>query len=178
MHRLFVALRPAAWQRDALHAWQGGVPAARWQDDEQLHVTLRFIGSVDPHRAEDVAAALGGVAAPAIDLAFRGTGSFGMAGREHSLWAGAHPVAALNELKRAVDRALVRVGVEPDPRAYRPHVTLARLSGRDGAVQPWRVRTMALDIGPARIDTFALFESHLGQAGALYETIARYPLQG
>ena len=66
MHRLFVAIRPPAEIRRALTALMGGVAGARWQDDDQLHLTLRFIGEVDHHRAEDIAAALGGLHASAV----------------------------------------------------------------------------------------------------------------
>ena len=61
MLRLFVALRPPRAIRESLIAAMGGVPHARWQDDEQLHCTLRFLGEVDPPQAEDVAAALGSI---------------------------------------------------------------------------------------------------------------------
>ena len=57
MHRLFVALRPPPDIRDALVDAMDELPGARWQDEEQLHVTLRFIGEVDHHRAQDIAAA-------------------------------------------------------------------------------------------------------------------------
>src|SRR3546814_10503522 len=58
MHRLFVAIRPPAAIRKALLSIMGGVEGARWQSDDQLHLTLRFIGEVDRHRADDIAAAL------------------------------------------------------------------------------------------------------------------------
>ena len=59
MHRLFVALEPPAAIRHQLLDLMGGIANARWQTEAQLHLTLRFIGEVDRHRAEDVAAALG-----------------------------------------------------------------------------------------------------------------------
>mgnify|MGYP001113377463 CR=1 FL=1 len=61
-HRLFVALRPPRPIRARLIAAMHGISGARWQDDDQLHLTLRFIGEVDRHRAEDIAAALGALA--------------------------------------------------------------------------------------------------------------------
>src|SRR3546814_1235738 len=55
MHRLFVAIRPPSAIRKALLSIMGGVEGARWQSDDQLHLTLRFIGEVDRHRADDIA---------------------------------------------------------------------------------------------------------------------------
>ena len=76
MLRLFVAIRPPAPVRNRLLAAMGGVAGARWQDDDQLHLTLRFIGDVDGRRAEDIDAALRMVRHPPFDLTLDGSGSF------------------------------------------------------------------------------------------------------
>src|SRR3546814_6819975 len=65
-----------------------GLAASRGQGDEQLHLTLRFIGEVDRHRAEDVAAALGALHAPAIEARIAGVSVFERQGRPHMVWAG------------------------------------------------------------------------------------------
>lgn len=176
MHRLFVALRPPATLRTRLIALMGGVPGARWQNDEQLHLTLRFIGEVDRHQAEDIAATLGAVhAAPAM-IAIEGVGAFDHGGVVHSLWAGVAADATLTHLHQAVERALVRAGVAPERRAFRPHITLARLGRSGGATGPWLAGYAGLQLAPVRVDHFGLFESHLGREGASYSAVARYPL--
>jgi RNA 2',3'-cyclic 3'-phosphodiesterase len=76
MHRLFVALRPPPAIRDMLIDTMGGVPGARWQDDEQLHITLRYIGEVDRRMGEDVAHALAGIHGVPLSLSIAGIGSF------------------------------------------------------------------------------------------------------
>ena len=58
-HRLFVAFVPPRAERDELRPLLGGVENARWQTDDLIHITLRFIGNVDRPQAEDIAAALG-----------------------------------------------------------------------------------------------------------------------
>jgi 2'-5' RNA ligase len=74
MHRLFVAIELPVAVRDRLLAAMGGVSGARWQRDDQLHLTLRFIGEIDRHIAQDIAAALGGVHAAPFELALRRVG--------------------------------------------------------------------------------------------------------
>ena len=74
MHRLFVAIRPPAAVREQLIDLMDNVAGARWQDDEQLHLTLRFIGEIDARQADDVAAALVQVHAPGFELALTGLG--------------------------------------------------------------------------------------------------------
>ena len=175
-HRLFVAIRPPAAIRAALLGLMGGVPGARWQTDGQLHCTLRFIGEVDRHQAEDIAALLGHVRHPGFALTLAGGGSFERNGRVDALWVGVQPRERIKALHDKIDRALRQAGVGPDGRAFLPHITLARFSR--SAAPPAGI---GADIAPPPLDpfpvtSFELFESHLGSEGAVYDTIARYPL--
>jgi 2'-5' RNA ligase len=179
MHRLFVALRPPPAIRRDLGAVMGGVPGARWQDDEQLHITLRFIGEVDRRVGEDVALALGQVHVPPIEVALAGVGAFDKDGRVNALWAGLAPHDALVSLHRKVDHALVRVGLPPEGRAYLPHITVARLSRAMGAgieIERWRADHAGLASAPFALTHLYLFESSLGTGGARYEAIERWAL--
>ncbi len=179
MIRLFVALRPPPPIRDALADLMEGVPDARWQDDEQLHLTLRFIGEVERPQAEDIAAALGHIHAPAPRVALAGVGSFDKGGKVDTLWADVAPAAPLARLAASVDQACVRAGVAPERRAYRPHITVARLSRRAGSapeVTGWLVRHAALASAPFTLPHLILYQSHLGRGGATYEPVARWPL--
>lgn len=179
MHRLFVALRPPAPVRDLLLDAMDGVPDARWQDDAQLHITLRFIGEVDGRQAEDIAQALSSIAAAAPTVAVAGVGSFESGGRAHSLWAGVAPAEPLAALHRKVDRAVVMAGLMPERRAFVPHITLARLSRGTGghpAVGAWLAAHASMT-GPAFTpDRLILYESTLGRGGARYEPRAAWPL--
>ncbi len=175
-HRLFVALRPPRPVREQLLAAMHGVSAARWQDDEQLHLTLRFIGEVDRHRAEDIAAALGGLHACAIDARIAGVGLFERRGRTHTLWAGVEPPAPLAALHHKVEQRLARVGIDAESRAFLPHITLARLNRSAGPVAPFIARNGAFASLPFVFDQLILYESTLGHGGARYHPVARYPL--
>ena len=175
MHRLFVAVRPPAEIRERLLGIMGGVQNARWQDDSQLHVTLRFIGEVDRHRAEDIAAALGSVRHQPFVISLSGVGSFGKRGKG-ALWAGLSPQDDLKRLHKKVDQACLRAGVEPDNRAYHPHVTIARLGRATGPVEPFIERWAGLSSIAFAVDSISLFESRLGSEGASYTIVERYPL--
>lgn len=180
MHRLFVALRPPESIREALADTMDGVPAARWQDDDQLHLTVRYVGEVDRRVAEDVAEALAGVKAPAPRVAIAGVGRFEHKGRTEALWAGLAPHDALAALHRKVDRALVVAGLSPERRAYLPHVTLARLprgAGAEAEVAQWLARNAALASAPFTLPELILYESRLGRAGAGYTPVAEWPLR-
>lgn len=161
--------------RDALLAAMGGVAGARWQRDDQLHLTLRFVGEVDRHGAQDIAAALGGVHHPGFDLTLTAPGVFDKRGRVDTLWIGVAPFAPVAALHHKVDAALRRVGVPPDTRAYRPHITIARF-GREQAGAEGFVPAVPLAGTGFGVDHFALYESTLGHDGADYRIVERYSL--
>jgi 2'-5' RNA ligase len=177
--RLFVALRPPPAIRESLLATTGGVPYARWQDDAQLHCTLRFIGDINRPQAEDVAAALAGLHAPAPQVRIAGVGRFAHKGRTDTLWAGLAPTDTLHHLARKVEQACVRAGLPPERRAYLPHVTLARLP-RSAGVAPEIDGWLAVHAGLATpaflMPHLILYESRLGSEGASYEPVVRWPL--
>lgn len=178
MHRLFVALRPPRAIRERLIGLMGGVPGARWQGDDQLHLTIRFVGEVQPRVADDLAAMLATVRHPIVNLRLSGCGVFDTRGRPNALWAGVAPGEPLTMLHRKVDQAVVRAGLAPERRAFLPHITLARLSGSAGPVEPFVANSGGLTSEPFRIEHMILYESRLGSGGASYEAIERYPLTG
>jgi len=176
MHRLFVAIRPPRAMRASLLAAMGGVAHARWQSEEQLHLTLRFIGEVDRHRAEDITAALGTVHHPRFAIALDGLGQFDRKGRVDALWAGVAPQAPLKTLHNKIDQALVRVGIAPETRVYLPHITIARFSRGTGPLENVAARSGGVMSVEEEIGEFALYESQLSHEGAIYSIIERYPL--
>lgn len=177
-HRLFVALRPPRTVRDILLAAMHGISGARWQNDEQLHLTLRFIGEVDRHMAEDIAAALGALYAPTVTARIAGVDLFERHGRPHMAWARVEPHEALGALHRKVDQSLARVGVAPQTRAFVPHITLARLNRGSGPVAPFLALNSDLSSPPFEFGHVTLYESEMGHGGSRYHPVARYPLGG
>jgi 2'-5' RNA ligase len=176
MHRLFVAIRPPRPVREQLIALMGGVSGARWQSDEQLHLTLRFIGEVDRHKGDDVHAALGAIHHPAFEIALAGIGSFERRGEPQTLWAGVAPQEPLKILHNKIDQAVARAGVAAEHRAYMPHITLARLNRSSGPVAGLLEASGGITGSPFLIDAFCLYESELTPQGAVYSVVERYPL--
>ncbi|QKG71896.1 RNA 2',3'-cyclic phosphodiesterase [Erythrobacter mangrovi] len=175
-HRLFVGLRPPPAIRAALIGEMYGVDGARWQDDAQLHLTLRYIGEVDGRTAEDLARELGRITAPAFTLQLRGTGAFTKKDQPHTLWAGTGACDALDRLQHKVERASQAAGIAQEPRKFVPHVTLARLNSRSGSPIAFLQRTAGLQLDEWAVEEFTLFESHLRPEGSLYEPVIRYAL--
>jgi 2'-5' RNA ligase len=176
MHRLFVAIRPPEFIRDLLIDAMDEGADFRWQSDEQLHLTLRFIGEVDRPVADDLAAALGRIRAAKFDLSISGAGRFEQR-NSGALWAGVEPKPPLAALAAKIERACQSVGLEPERRAFHPHITLARWKGRrTREVRAFLERQRGLASETWPVEEFILYESRLSRHGAHYETVASYPL--
>ena len=174
MHRLFVAIRPPEDICDLLIDAMDDSPELRWVGDEQLHLTLRFIGEVERRTADELAAALAKVRFDLFDLKLAGVGRFDRR-NGGALWAGVEPKAPVSALAAKVERLCQEAGLNPERRAFHPHVTLARWKGRSSRAADALVeRVRGLSSDPFEVDRFILFESHLSRHGPHYEIVAEY----
>ncbi len=174
MARLFVAIRPPDLVREVLLGASGGVDGARWQDDDQLHLTLVFIGDADGAQTEALIDALAEVESPAFAIEVAGVGHFESKGAPTALWARVPLSEPLAQLQRRVGRACRRAGFAPDKRSYRPHVTLARLRRSAGPIDGWLAAHGTLRAGPWHVEGFTLYESHLRPEGPIYTRLVDY----
>jgi RNA 2',3'-cyclic 3'-phosphodiesterase len=157
------------------------LPAARWVRAEGVHVTLRFLGEQE----ETLLAALGerlaaeaGALAPATVRLADG-GFFPHERRPRVAWLGGN-APALGSWAEAVERCAVALGVEPEPRPFSLHLTLARLD------RPWGagdVETFSTVVAKWRLPEFVahelvLFASELRPSGAVHTPLRRVPVGG
>ncbi len=181
--RLFVALSLPEPVREQLGAFEDGLPGARWVPEDNLHLTLRFIGEVDGGVARDIDSCLAEIAMPAFEASFDRLDTFGDGRNLRALWVGvASPNEPLLRLQAKVEKAVVRAGLAPESRKFTPHVTLARFSRNNGRVpadkmQAYLSQNARLRIGPVQFDRFTLFSSVLHRDGSIYTPEADYPLE-
>ena len=177
MHRLFVAIRPPEEVRDLLIDAMDDSPALRWVGDDQLHLTLRFVGEVERPVANDIAAALQHLKALTFMLRIKGVGKFERRSGG-ALWAGIDPKETVVALAGKVERAIQQAGLEPEHRAFSPHITLARWNRRNTeAVDAFLQRNADLRSDPFEVDRFILFESKLSRHGPPhYQEVAEFAL--
>ena len=158
-------------------------PHARitWIPGERLHMTVRFIGNVDDAKAEAIRTALEPplTVAP-FELVLAGSGAFPRAGAPRVLWVGvAVGGEALGGVEREVTARLQQVGVAPEPRDYRPHLTLARIRDAAGLASSRLCEGLAdRMVGTTRIEAITLFESRLSAKGPTYAALQSTPLRG
>ena len=178
MHRLFIAIRPPEQVIDLLIDAMDESPELRWVGDEQLHLTLRFVGEVDRPLGDDLAAALGKVAFESFELRVNGVGRFDQR-NGGALWVGVEPKQPVAAFAAKIERVCQEVGLEPERRAFHPHITLARWKGRSTRAAASLIEhARGLSSPPFGVDRFILFESHLSRHGPHYDEIATYLAAG
>ena len=178
MPRLFTALEIPRDAALSLSLLRGGLPGARWIDVENYHMTLRFIGDVEGHVADEVANALDRVRRPAFDVTLSGVGAFGSK-KPHSIYAGVTPSPDLNGLQGEIDRICQRVGAPSDQRKFVPHVTLARLRNTsDGEVARYLSARGNFSAMPFKVGRFVLMSSRDSVGGGPYVIEEAWPLAG
>jgi RNA 2',3'-cyclic 3'-phosphodiesterase len=175
--RLFVGL-DLPWEiRESLADLATGIAGARWVPPENYHMTLRFIGEVPSHRAEEIDAALAALRGRRFSLSLAGVGTFDRGGRAVSLWVGVERCPALDHLQAKIETALQRAGLEPERRRFLPHVSLARL---DNAVEAKLVAFVQarnlFRAAPFEVTHFTLFSSLLGKEASVYTAEVEYTL--
>ena len=163
MTRLFVAVWPPGDVLDALgDVERPNDPGVKWVPQENLHLTLRFLGDAD---ADDVIERLEGIELPSTTVTL---GPAFDLFTERSLLV---PAAGLDELAAVVRRALRGLGTEPERRRFLGHLTVARLAR---GARPARSAGRRFD-ATFDVTDVALVESTLHQSGARYETITTWP---
>lgn len=179
MYRLFVAVALPETVLAELKPLCSGLPGAKWADTDVMHITLRFIGEVDGGVAEDIHLALSRIEAPPFVLTLAGVDCFAQAGKVHTLWVGIEKEPLLIHLREKVQGALLRCDVKPEPRRFRPHVTLARFRNgtHDDRFGAYLQRNNQFRSSPFSVASFTLFRSHLGAGGPYHEQLAEYALQ-
>jgi RNA 2',3'-cyclic 3'-phosphodiesterase len=153
----------------------------RWVRPEGIHMTLKFLGSVDAGRVGEIEAALAAAIDP-FEACLRPAALGGFGGsRIRVVWVGLEgDVPGLVSLANRVEGALAPLGFPREERPFAPHLTLARVpdeaSSEDGA----RLAKLVAEHGLPPLPELTLTEVHLmrsilGRGGAVYERLVTLP---
>jgi 2'-5' RNA ligase len=150
-------------------------PDFRWVPAQNLHLTVRFIGSVDRRLVEGIADRLDESHLASFGLALGGLGTFKRGRLVRVAWLGlTSGMAAAQSLAAQVDGECARAGLGVEKRAFQPHLTLARARARLGAAPP--SLPDAPELMPWKADELVLYQSHLSPKGSVYEPLRRLRL--
>jgi 2'-5' RNA ligase len=179
--RLFLAISlPLELQRQLgflQHELKAAIPGFRTTAPGNLHISLQFLGLQPAALLERLGDLLQAVAAgrPAFPLPLKGLGSFPAGKHPRVLWLGVEPVPSLIELQATLAAGLCRLGLAPDPRPYRPHLTLGRLRFSAPAFTiPAYLES--IDCGCLQVNGILLFRSLLRPQGVIHHPLYQVEL--
>lgn len=166
---LRTALRKALLQA----GWRASLPEV-----ERLHLTLKFLGSVEADRLNGLVDALSVLQqTERFQIVLSGLGAFPSISRPSVLWLGVEEGAGeLKTLAEQVDRCCQAAGFEPEQRDFTPHLTLARVKRSRGSGRSVLQSVSPTSVGSSSVSEVTLYRSHLGGGGSAYTPLARIPL--
>jgi RNA 2',3'-cyclic 3'-phosphodiesterase len=155
--------------------------AASWVDSANYHVTLRFLGDIDPQSTVDLKdlATRAARDCPPFALRLRSIGAFPTLDRARVLWVGGETSDGFRRLAEFLERGLIELGFPGEPKPAVAHVTIARLKG---AADP-RLGSLVASLGtlPTREcvpRAIVLMESELSPRGPQYTPLFSVPIAG
>lgn len=184
--RTFIAI-PAD---DALRRRAGGLidrlrphaPRARWVEEENLHMSLFFLGDLSDAEVADVCSRTDWVARANEPFTMRvgGVGAFPDINRPRALWLGVSEGAEpVKRLQADLEEAVAELAQRSETRGYVPHWTLARLGKRD-YLSPHLGSVMASladhEAGEMHVSEVVVMASELRPDGPEYYPLAKCPL--
>ena len=160
----------------------------RWVPEENLHITLQFLGDLDDRElvevCEQVDQAVRGCEPFTVEV--QGIGAFPSVERPRTLWVGIAQDEGrdqLIELQAAVDQSLAEVGHRGENRKYVPHVTIGKSGrgpgGRNEGLSEKLIELAAVAAGttaPSTVTEVLVYSSELHRDGPEYMVLARCPL--
>lgn len=154
-------------------------PKVVWVKPAALHVTIRFLGEVEPGEVERLIPLLAPpVPLPPFEVQWRGIGTFPNNRHPRALWLGViNGAAQLAALEAEISKRLAGAAVELDDRALLPHLTLGRVK-MAGAGIDWPKLLQSAEVKNARslVDRVTLYQSRLSQYGPNYTELVSAPL--
>ncbi len=149
-------------------------PNLKWVKPENYHITLKFLGEVPEDFPAKSQVLLEQIARthPPFSLEIHELGAFPNLTQARVLWLRLNgDLQELRRLAEEVDRMFEQLGIPPETREFKAHLTVAR------ARRPVYLRNLSLpDLAGARLPVrgFTLFQSRLHRQGPTYTVLRRY----
>jgi 2'-5' RNA ligase len=189
MIRVFLAVELPSDIREKLFSLQQqlkkALPSMNWVRPESIHLTLKFLGYVEPSRISQIVSALEpiGKKQNGFSMDVQGLGVFPQVKHPRILWIGVtEKTQALQELVLEIEAALEPLGFPAEEKSYHAHLTLARIKRENAIVGSALLESGVLgsdqQLGPLPIDRFTLFQSDLDSSGATYTPLGTVRLSG
>jgi 2'-5' RNA ligase len=185
--RMFIGIGlPAETRRgivEAVSPVMARNPPVSWTPEQNLHLTLKFLGEIPAEHVDRLGAPLveaaGGI--PPFEFVVEGAGGFPSLRMPRVLWVGIRESLELvGKLQENMENALSGAGFPREGRPFHPHITLGRARGGlpPGWGEEYARAVSGKRFGVVRVTSYLLYESRLSSRGASYFVLRDVPLQG
>ncbi len=167
---------------EARKLFQSLVGKISWVKSEQMHLTIKFLGSVPDSKIPEITKALNSALADShirpFEFSIEGLGAFPERGGPRILWAGVNSVRELQNLHESIEKELELIDIPREQREFTPHLTLARIRSRIDSRECRKILENNADFsaGIQRVEHITLFSSELKPSGAVYRAIEKFKL--
>lgn len=151
----------------------------KWVEQNNLHLTLRFLGQIDSNAKDKIENYLSQVTNEYSPMSFSldELGVFPNWREPRILWIGIHVLSGeLISLQKEIESIAQRAGLKPENQRFHPHITIGRVkSTNEFVARCWRA-TKLPQIPPFRISDVILFKSTLHPSGPIYDPVKKFQL--
>lgn len=157
-------------------------PEVKWVAEENFHVTLKFLGSVESGRVDQISEAIAAAAADVepFDIEIRGAGAFPSPTRPRTVWVGVTSgQKELAELAGQIEKQMEKLGFPREDKPFRDHITIGRVKeGRCAReLAPALQEAEAGRMGIVRVDSVYVMKSELRREGPIYSVLSEVRLR-
>ncbi len=172
--RLFIAI-DARELRDECSRLQKLLPDEGVSKTEHYHITLKFLGEVQPEVAEKVKSVLHNITAKRFSLQAIMLGVFPSEKSIRVVWLGFNQEESMFVLQRAIDDSLKPLGFDAE-KDFHPHITLARVKLANEALQK-AIQSSVVKKKDTIVTEFVLYQSISTRGHPVYTPLLRVPLR-
>lgn len=175
--RLFIALPILKSVKRKLANLQQSIDGVRWQQESQIHLTLKFLGETDQSETQNLKTHLKSIAVPGFSITLNGFGYFPHGKQPRVLWARVKNNNSLTKLHREIEKTCVELGFEAENRPFKPHITIARVNGASKReIMSFVNQHKQFQISDVSVEEFVLYESKLSPKGAKHVRLKTFSL--
>ncbi len=187
MIRTFIAAETAPEIRRELYRAQGRLKTEisgriSWVQEKNIHLTLKFLGEINPGRLEPIREKLKEIAAGSckFSLTLDGLGSFPNNKNPRIIWAGLKAAAdcPLFAIAARIEQELAGLGLKKEQNPFHPHLTLGRVKQLKKKIDLSTLYPrITLPKISFEVENITLFQSTLTSTGPIYSPLAVFPLK-
>ena len=183
--RLFIAIETPPEIRELIGRLVAPLRAlnapVKWEQNDKLHVTLKFLGDTPEEKVPAIIAALKSAAMKAPGpflIRYTAPGMFPNRHRPRIIWIGVDdPRGVMTQVQSAVEQSLEQLGIQREQRPFHPHVTIGRVKGEripDRLLE--EVENLTLHTDEVPVSEFTLVKSETKSDGSVYTVLERFPI--